>query len=270
MEPRGETSRSYPAMTIDALRNRTRSRIGKIRLCLAALLVVTAVASGSPSEAEMPVEDSACPTSVIPAGQLLLTAGLDGEWENPAVVDQGNGGLLSGSLIGSSGVPGAFLCVFSRVQSRDESSLLGIAVTDPNGDYRFAVPPGPSRTFTVLLRSPDGRLSTEAVLKTRVRPSLRAQPDRIQGDGFVRFSGRIPGPDNRPVTVVLQASALHGSRWLDFRHASTQLGGRFSMRYFFRQTERPITYLIRAQVLGAPGYPYEAGISREIRLRALP
>lgn len=87
---------------------------------------------------------------------------------------------------------------------------------------------------------------------------------------FVRFSGRIPGPHSDKVTVVLQASAISGTRWLDFRHASTHDGGRFAIRYFFNRTSQAITYLIRAQVLGAPGYPYEAGNSREVWLRVLP
>jgi hypothetical protein len=181
-------------MKLGALRNITKSRIRKIQIAFAASLMVAVVASASLSEAETLVANAGCPTSTTPIGQLFLTARFEGEREPAAVVDQGEWGLLSGSLTGSSGVPGALLCVFSRVESDGEVSLLGIAVTRPDGSYRFAVPPGPSRNFTVLLQAPDGRLSTDAVLKTRVRPSLRVQPSRVQGRRFVRFSGRIPGP----------------------------------------------------------------------------
>jgi len=187
-----------------------------------------------------------------------------------AVFNQGEGSVLSGRLTDSStGIQGIFLCVYSRVLTDPEATLVGIAVTRPDGSFQFGVPPGPSRNLTVVVQSPQGPRSTHAVFKTRVQPSLQVQPNPAHNKHFVRFSGHIPGPHNDRVTVVLQASG-RGSRWFDFRHASTRDGGHFTMRYFFGRTTLATTYIIRAQVLGAPGYPYEAGNSRGLSLRVLP
>jgi hypothetical protein len=212
-----------------------------------------------------------CEGSLTTNGPPSLTAGLGPEPTDVAYVNQGEGSLLSGTLTGSGiGIPGAFLCVYSRVLTESEVTLIGIAVTRPDGDYRFAVPPGPSRSLTVVAQFSQNPQSASAKLRTRVRPSLLARPNSVRHKHWVRFSGHIPGPDNNKVTVVLQGSAKSGIHWFDFRHGSTYAGGQFSMRYFFGRSPRAIIFLIRAQVLGAPGYPYEAGYSRQLRLRVLP
>lgn len=212
-----------------------------------------------------------CQPSPVPAVPISLTSGLGPDRAHLVVVEQGEGSVLSGSLTtAATGIPGAFLCIYTRPLVNDaQASLMGIAVTRPDGTYRFAVAPGPSRNLTVLVQSPQGPLRANAVLKTRVRPSLRARPNPAHNKHFVRFSGRIPGPDNNRVTVILQASG-GGSRWFDFGHASTRDGGRFAIRYFFDNTYRPVTYFIRALVLGASGYPYETGTSRDLGMRVLP
>lgn len=212
-----------------------------------------------------------CQPSPIPSTPISLTSGLGPDRAHVVVVEQGAGSVLSGSLTtAATAIPGAFLCVYSRpLVDASEASLMGIAVTRPDGTYRFAVAPGPSRNLTVLVQTPQGAQRANAVLKTRVRPSIRVRPNPVHNKHFVRYSGRIPGPDNDRVTVILQASG-GGSRWFDFGHASTRDGGRFAVRYFFNRTYRPVTYFIRALVIGASGYPYETGSSRELRMRVLP
>lgn len=84
------------------------------------------------------------------------------------------------------------------------------------------------------------------------------------------ISGHIPGPHNDRVTVILQGASHARTHWFEFRSASTHGGGRFAVRYFFGRTSQATTYMIRAKVLGAPGYPYDGGISREIPLRVRP
>lgn len=212
-----------------------------------------------------------CQPSPVPPAPISLTTGLGPDRAHVVVVEQGEGSVLSGSVTtAATAIPNALLCVYSRPLTDDaEASLVGIAVTRPDGTYRFAVAPGPSRNLTVLVQSPQGPQHANAVLKTRVRPSFRVRPNPAHNKHFVRYFGRIPGPDNDRVTVILQASG-GGSRWFDFGHVSTRDGGRFAMRYFFSSTYRPITYFIRALVLGASGYPYETGSSRELRMRVLP
>jgi hypothetical protein len=131
------------------------------------------------------------------------------------------------------------------------------------------VPPGPSRLLTVLAQTSEGPRSTHAIIKTRVRPSLLIHPNPVHNRHFEYFSGRIPGPHNGKVTVVLQASG-NRRRWYDAWHTSTRSDGRFTMRYYFSVISLETTFIFRVQVLGAPGYPYDSGYSRELSLRVLP
>lgn len=169
-----------------------------------------------------------CQPPSVPAEPLSLTAGLGPQGAHTAIIEQGEGTVLAGSLTaGATPVSGAFLCVYSRVLSDSETSLMGLAVTRPDGS--------PARS-----------------------------------KHFVDISGRIPGPDNDRFTVILEAADRARTRWFEFRSASTHDDGRFALRYFFGKTPQASTYMIRAKVLGAPGYPYEGGISREIPLRVRP
>lgn len=150
-------------------------------------------ASPTATKASGVTESAGCQTSSIPDEPLSLTAGVGPRRSHVAVVNQQEGSVLSGTLTGSStGIQGAFLCVYSRVLTDPEATLIGIAVTRPDGSFRFGVPPGPSRNLTVLLQSPQGLQSTHALIKTQVRPSLWAQPNPAHNKHFVRFSGAFP------------------------------------------------------------------------------
>lgn len=46
--------------------------------------------------------------------------------------------------------------------------------------------------------------------------------------------------------------------------------GHFVVRYRFTQTYSPTTYIMRAQVRGQSGYPYEEGNSRSIPVSVVP
>ncbi|HVW46852.1 MAG TPA: hypothetical protein VHA76_07360, partial [Solirubrobacterales bacterium] len=214
-----------------------------------------------------------CQLPSVPAEPLTLTAGLGPQGIHTMVVEQGKGSVLVGSLTaGAARVSGAFLCVYSQTLSDSEKSLIGLAVTRPDSTYRFAVPPGPSRRLSIAVQSAQSPSATTAggVIKTRVKPSLRIQPNPARNKHFVDISGRIPGPHNDRVTVILEAASKARAHWFEFRGASAHDDGRFVLRYFFSRTDQATTYLIRAKVLGAPGYPYESGVSREIPLRVRP
>jgi hypothetical protein len=233
-------------------------------VCIGLPLAVPAIAAEA---------DLGCQIPSVPPGPLTLTAGLGPQDAHTMLVEQGEGTVLTGSLTaGATRVPGAFLCVYSQVLQESEASLMGLAVTRPDGTYRLAVPPGPSRRLSVTVQSAQGLGPTTAVgvVKTRVRPSLRIQPNPARNKHFVDISGHIPGPDNDRVTVILEAGGRAPTHWLEFRSATTHDGGRFAFRYYFGRTRQAITYMIRAKVRGAPGYPYEGGISREIPLRVRP
>lgn len=235
-------------------------------LCLLALSALSPELSRGETSS-IPLANS-CPRSDLQRGSRL-TAGLGTNQAETTAVDYGEGTTLSGWLseLGR-GVSGALICVYSNVTTEEEGELLGIAVTDQNGRYEIAVPPGPSRTLTAVYKNDQGQIDSWTLLQSRTAPVLRLQSSVIHNKHFAYFSGEIPGPDNDEVIVVLQVK--RGKGWLVFRRYSTRDGGKFSMRYRFTRTFVPTTYVVRAQVLGAPEYPYLGGDSQERTLRVLP
>jgi hypothetical protein len=202
------------------------------------------------------------------AGGRALSAGLGASGAGEAAVRQGQGSDLRGRLAGGgSGVAGAALCVFSRVVTDRGSEFLGLAVSGPGGAYRFPVPAGASRELSVLYRSGHREVAARAVLQTVVRPSLKARSKVVANKHYARFFGRIPGPDNDGVVVVLQVKQHDG--WRAFRRYRTREGGRYRLLYRFGRTTSPATYLIRAQVRRQGGYPYLPGNSKLLRLAVI-
>lgn len=202
----------------------------------------------------------------MPGGRTL-SAAVDGAPERRLV--QGQGATLHGQLRGEGGgIAGAPLCVFSRVEGAAGREFLGLAVSGPDGGYRFAIAAGPSRHLTTAYRPDQRQLSASATLRTEVKPTLRARRQVIRTGQLARLEGEIPGPRNDDVVIVLQVR--QGKGWLAFRRYRTRAGGRFSADYLFRRTSRPTTYEMRAQVRETGGYPYLQGTSDPIYLRVLP
>jgi hypothetical protein len=202
-------------------------------------------------------------------GGIDLTAGLGKRGASSLTVQQRESAGLVGRLTGDAGpVSNAPLCVFSRVVTHQDPQFLGIAMTGTDGRYQFAIGSGPSRELTVAYRPDQRELTAQASLKSRVHPTFRLKGEVVQNKGVAVFKGAIPGPDNGKVVIVLQAKS--GKGWRVFRRYSTHRGGRFVMRYRFTQTYTPTTYIMRAQIRGQRGYPYEEGNSRAIPVPVVP
>jgi len=198
-----------------------------------------------------------------------LGAGFGRRGAPRAHVPQGRSLPLAGELRGSGGpVAGAPVCVFSSMPGEEGREFLGIAMTGPDGGYRFALGRGPSRTIEALYRSGQRELSATATLYTRVLPLLRARPRVIHNGRFAHFEVRLPGPDNARVVVVLQVR--EGRGWRAFRRCRTRAGGICRVGYRFAATTHPVTYVMRAQVRRQGGYPYLPGNSRRLLLRVFP
>jgi hypothetical protein len=201
-------------------------------------------------------------------GGTELSAGLGDAGRSDQLIPQGEGSTLAGRLRGPGGaVSGASVCVFSSVITDTAREFLGIAMTGSDGGYRFAIPPGPSRAISVIYRPDQREVRADATLYTRVRPTLQASGP-VQNKALARFYGRIPGPHNDRVVVVLQVKQGHG--WRVFRRYRTREGGRYQLIYRFGRTSAPATYLMRAQVRRQGGYPYLPGNSRLLHLRVMP
>jgi hypothetical protein len=210
-----------------------------------------------------------CMRSEAGPGAALTTA-ITRKGRKRVLVRQGRGAALRGRLFGAdgAGVPGASICVFSRVVTDPGSDFLGIALTGADGRYRFPVPAGPSRDLTVAHRFGHRRIAAGARIATKVRPTFKVRRKVVRNKGVARFHGRIPGPHNDRVVVVLQVK--RGKGWLAFRRYRTRRGGRFTVGYRFSRTNRPTLYLMRAQVRAQGGYPFVQGTSRPLRLIVLP
>jgi hypothetical protein len=203
------------------------------------------------------------------SGGTGLMSGLGQQGAGRQVVQEGDGSTLHGALKAhSAGLSGAPLCIFSRVITDENREFMGIALTGSGGSFRFPVSPGASRQLTALYRSDHRELASYSTVETVVHPTLRAENHVVYNKRFARFKGRIPGPDNDRVVIVLQVRQGHG--WLAFRRYRTRANGRYTLAYRFRRTYWPTRYIMRAQVRQTVGYPYLQGNSRPLKLLVLP
>jgi hypothetical protein len=202
-------------------------------------------------------------------GATSLSAGVGTDQAAEAVVNQGEGSVLTGRLANSGdGVAGAPICVFARVTTEERREFLGIAISRPEGGYSFQVPAGPSREVSALYRPGHRELGAKALLQTVVHPLFEVRRKVVRNQGTARFTGHIPGPDNDNVVVVLQVR--RGKGWLAFRRYRTRAGGKVTVDYRFTRTETPTRYVMRAQVRSQAGYPYLQGNSDPLALIVRP
>jgi hypothetical protein len=203
------------------------------------------------------------------SGGTAIGAGLGEGAKAEEVVKQGKGSVLRGQISGpGGGVAGAAVCVFSRVVTETGREFLGFAVSGPDGGYRFALGAGPSRELEARYRAGHREVGAKAVLKTIVRPVFKVRRKVVRNTHYARFTGRIPGPDNDNVIVVLQVR--RGKGWLAFRRYRTRDGGKVTVGYRFTRTDVPTRYVMRAQVRAQDGYPYAQGNSKRLKLIVLP
>jgi hypothetical protein len=105
-------------------------------------------------------------------------------------------------------------------------------------------------------------------LKARASGTLRARPKAVRVGRTVRLSGRLKGMRHAGVPVVLQGKPRGGGTFLTFADTSTTRRGTFHGRYTFRSaSSHGRTFVFRARIRRAPGFPYETGVTRTVRVR---
>lgn len=203
-------------------------------------------------------------------GGHSLTAGLGKKGKDRIAVRQGGGARFAGRLAGKGdGLAEVPLCVFSRIVTKHHKRFLGLAVTGRDGRFSFAVEPGPSRDVIAVYRPNHRELRARARVETKVRPTLHLTNSVVHNRGRPAvFKGRIPGPDAAGITVLLQVE--DGKGWRVYRQGLSGPGGRFVMRYPFRETFTATTYTIRAKVNRQRDYAYHPGASKKIEVPVLP
>jgi hypothetical protein len=203
-------------------------------------------------------------------GGLTLTAGLGKKSKDELVVGRKEGVTLNGKLQGLGGqLADTPVCVFSRVVTDSARKFLGVAMTDSDGSYQFAIGGGPSRQVTAVYRPDQRELTARATLLAKMRPTFRLKGKVIHNGRVGTFVGSIPGPHNKGVVVVLQVK--DGKGWRVFRRYRTRVGGRYVMRYRFTQTTSATTYTMRAEAPEQSAYPYEGdSVSKTIPVVVVP
>jgi hypothetical protein len=213
--------------------------------------------------------DNTCVNSPV-AGGTQLSAQFTSTHTDTATVDYGSAADVVGRLTTNAGDPvaGATLCVKAQITDVDAKPVsAGTVKTDPNGRYAYTVPAGPNREISIGYRHDTSQVARDVRFYAHAQPAFDATPHKLTNRHTVRFSGSVPGPSNGSRVVVLQANLPESKRWITFRRANTDSGGRFRSHYRFNSTTRTTNYRFRAILPVQAGYPWLEGTSEAVKVR---
>lgn len=208
--------------------------------------------------------DNSCTESPVPGGEIL-SAQFAATHTEEITVPYLHPARVVGELSDNAGdpIPGATICVEMHTQgTRHGLRPVATARTDAQGHFAYKVPPGPNRRVLLGYRHDSFQVGRAIRYYAHARPRIELSPSQVERGGEIRIRGKLPGRRAGGRVVVLQASALHSTRWFTFHRATTNPDGVFHSRYRFDATTRPVTYRIRAVVPRQRGYPWEVGHSR--------
>jgi hypothetical protein len=182
---------------------------------------------------------------------------------------------VRGRLINADGNPisGAEVRLLTRDLRQGAGAIDRRGVrTRPDGSFRLTVRAKASRQlqFAWRARANDARFAANGylTLKARAAGSLRARPKAVRVGRSVALSGRLKGFRRAGVPVVLQGKLRGARRFQTFADVTSSRRGTFRARYTFRSAgSRGRTFVFRARIRRAPGFPYETGLTRPVRVR---
>ncbi len=234
-----------------------------VQLCASDLATV-----GSPNTACSAVQtvkvNNTCVESSVPGGQVL-SANFAASNSEAVTVPYGSPADVHGQLANNAGDPiaGATICVQAQTEGDPgEPAPLATATTDASGQFSYQLPAGPNRRLLIGYRHDAFQVGRMISFASHTKPTLKLSRGRVHAGDRIGITGSLPNPGASGRVVVLQASALHGRRWLTFRRATTGDRGGFRATYRFGSTSSTITYKLRAVVPEQSGYPYAAGHSK--------
>jgi hypothetical protein len=182
---------------------------------------------------------------------------------------------VRGRLINASGNPisGAEVRLLTRDLRQGASAIdrKGLR-TGSDGSFRVTVRARASRQlqFAWRARANDARFAANGylALKARAGGSLRVRPKAVRVGRSVALSGRLKGVRRAGVPIVLQGKLRGARRFQTFADTTSRRRGTFKGRYTFRSAgSRGRTFVFRARIRRAPGFPYETGVTRTVRVR---
>lgn len=221
---------------------------------------------GSPVAA--PLAFDCVRSEVKGARSLSATFGQDNR--NQILVGYGSGATLKGRLEGSAGrLPGAPICVYTRIVSQQKERFIGVAVTNGEGEYQFPVPAGASRQIIVENRPGQRTVRSTATMATKAHPSIELVSKSPAHNGSEAvFKGRLAGPETGSVPIALQVR--DGEHWITFSTVSTAKDGSYEVGYGLSHVRIPVTFAVRTVMLRQHNVPYHPGSSEVIDLRVRP
>jgi len=176
----------------------------------------------------------------------------------------------SGRLATAQGAPIANAPIVVDGQSRSGGPFvkLGAVRTDAQGNFRFPVPAGPSRAIRYRYEGTNTVQAAAAQLTTKVNAAARLKVDRrrLRNGQAVRFTGRLLGKPIPKAGKLVALQARVGRGWRTFATPRANRKGIFKHRYRFTATTGVRRYRFRAVVGREDAYPYEAGVSRIVRV----
>jgi hypothetical protein len=213
--------------------------------------------------------NNSCTESPVVGGQNL-SADFQGVTGEAVTVPAEQTATVTGDLTNNAGEPisGATICVQAQVQeSGTEPQTIATTTTDANGNFRYEVPPGPNRRLMLGYRHDAFQVGKTLQFNSHAKPTIELSRGHVRRGGKIGISGSLPGVNAAGRVVILQASSLHGTRWLTFRRATTGPDGSFHSAYRFGATSSTTTYRMRAVVPRQAGFPYEPGHSTPARIK---
>lgn len=186
------------------------------------------------------------------------------------VVGHGKRGRSTGRLVTGQGAPiaNASIIVEGRPRSGGAFAEVGTARTDARGAFTFAIPAGPSRTLRYRYDGTNTVKAAAAELVTKVPAAARLKVSRraVANGQAVRFTGRLLGKPIPSAGKLVALQAKVGRRWRTFATPRANARGLFRHRYRFTATTGVRRYAFRAVIAREAAYPYEAGMSRIVRV----
>lgn len=186
----------------------------------------------------------------------------------------GGSKAVRGRLVDAGGQPiaGAAVAVYGRADAPGtKERLLTQASTDDSGQFRFQIPPGPSRRLSVRYRaySSDKRDAATWSFTTRVAARLTLKPShrRLANGETLVLKAVLPGARIRPRSADIAFQVRIGSQWRTFAKRPLGKSGTAAVKHRFRVTFQRLTYRFRAVTLGRRTFPYENGGSPVVAVR---
>ena len=182
---------------------------------------------------------------------------------------------VRGRLINADGNPiaGAEVRLLTRDLRQGAGAIDRKGVrTRSDGSFRVTVRAKASRQLQLAwrARANDARFAANGylTLKARAAGTLRARPRVVRVGRSVRLTGRLKGLRRAGVPIVLQGKPRGGGPFQTFADATSTRRGTFRARYRFRSGgSRGRQFVFRARIRRAPGFPYETGVTRTVRVR---